>query len=110
MDYKTFEKIINEIKEVLDFEDSILSLCCDFNRNNKQGAEAEIFFPDLSTTCISLLNLIFDDKDDWISYYIWELNFGEYYEDGDVTDENGSIIKLKTIRDLYDLLVFNMLN
>ena len=45
----------------------------------------------------------FDDKCDWISYWMWELNFGENWKPGTVT-ENGNDIPLKTIDDLWNLL------
>ena len=45
----------------------------------------------------------FDDKFDWISYWMWELNFGENWKPGTVT-ENGNDVPLKTIDDLWNLL------
>ena len=45
----------------------------------------------------------FNDKCDWISYWMWELNFGENWKPGTVT-ENGNDIPLKTIDDLWNLL------
>ena len=45
----------------------------------------------------------FDDKCDWINYWMWELNFGENWKPGTVT-ENGNDIPLKTIDDLWNLL------
>lgn len=45
----------------------------------------------------------FNDEFDWISYWMWELNFGENWKPGTVT-ENGNDIPLKTIDDLWNLL------
>lgn len=57
---------------------------------------------------INLLEIMFDDKDDWISYWAWEKQFEEDYKDGDVVDNDGSAIPLATASDLCDLLVKNM--
>ena len=43
------------------------------------------------------------DKSDWISYYIYELDFGERYEEGMIT-EDGKNIPLKTVDDLWNIL------
>lgn len=45
------------------------------------------------------------DSSDWISYYIYELNWGESWKEGMVTDKNGKDIPLKTTKDLYNLLL-----
>lgn len=110
MDYKQFEKVMNEIKEVDDFENDLASFCHKFNTNNKLGAEAEFRFPDLSATVVHLLEQIFNDKGEWISYFIWELNYGESYEPGMILDADGSAIKLANYKDLYEFLIDNMLN
>lgn len=54
---------------------------------------------------LSLLETMFDDDySGWISYYIYELEFGK--KDGNIT-RFGRCIKLKTPANLYDLLVDN---
>lgn len=47
------------------------------------------------------------DKYSWIEYFIYELNFGEKYEDGMIKDEHDKIIRLKNSSDLYALLIKN---
>lgn len=64
--------------------------------------------PLLVSNVTELLSFIMGDNDnDWISYWLWELNFGEDYRPGCVVDSDGKDIPLKTIDDLYDLLVDN---
>lgn len=41
---------------------------------------------------------------DWIPYWLWELDCGEHYDEGCV-DDHGKPVKLKTIDDLYDVIV-----
>ena len=41
---------------------------------------------------------------DWISYWIYELNYGKKAKTGTVRSKSGRNIPIKTIDDLYDLL------
>ena len=52
-----------------------------------------------------LLNKFVNDKYDYISYYLWELDFGKEYKDGVITEADGSIIKLSNPEELYDLIM-----
>ena len=102
MSRESFIEVINTYKSMWDFTDELNDL---FQKYQICG---EIYPPMCIETAIYLLEYIFDDKDQWITYWILWLDFGEDYEDGDVTDANGNIISLKTAEDLYDLLVKNM--
>ena len=46
------------------------------------------------------------DGQSWIEYYIWELNFGANYKDGDVKID-GKNFRLTTPNDLWDLLNYS---
>ena len=52
---------------------------------------------------LKILNKLTNDTDDWIGYYIYDLDFGEKYEKGCIKI-NGKNIKLKTVEDLWNLL------
>ncbi len=59
-----------------------------------------------------LTELVFDilkdamkDNDDWIPYFVYELDWGSKYEPGSITEADGKVIPLGTLSDLYDLLV-----
>jgi len=54
---------------------------------------------------VELLETMFDDTEGWISYFIYELNWGEDWEPGYVTGTDGNDIELSTIEQLYDFLV-----
>ena len=56
---------------------------------------------------IDMLRDITHDESDWIGYYIYELDWGEKYKDGMITDEFGSIVPLRTYDDLINLLEEN---
>lgn len=55
---------------------------------------------------INLLEKIMrDTENNWISYWIYELDYGTKYKDGDVTETDGSIIRMASAEDLYNFLV-----
>ena len=62
-----------------------------------ENLESQYFLLDLMTD-------IFEDKEDWIGYYVFELNWGKEYEPGKVKDEDGNDIPLATLEDLYNIL------
>ena len=44
------------------------------------------------------------DTGGWISYFIYELEYGEKYRDGSVVDGDGTNIDISDIDKLYDFL------
>lgn len=48
------------------------------------------------------LKEMFDDKDDWIGYFIYECDFGK--KPMEVKLANGKTFKLRTTKQLYELL------
>ena len=102
MSKKSFCKVMDNYKSMWNFTDDMNEV---FKKYNCDG---EVFPPMCTETVIDLLEFIFNDKNQWISYWIFELDFGKDYEDGYVKDEHGEVIPLKTTEDLYDLLVRNM--
>lgn len=53
----------------------------------------------------NLLRDLTNDKSDIIGYWLWELEFGERYEEGCVSEEDGTPIPLKTLDDVWNYLV-----
>ena len=101
--FEEFNKHIQAIKAHEDFQDSLHKLTSSFNR--KDESQVEILFPTLAVNVAELLEKELGDTNEWVSYWIWELDFGKQYEPGCVTDENGDEIKLETVKDLYRFLV-----
>lgn len=99
MNKELFIEIIEDIKKVYYFQENMNS----FFREN--GADGYIFTPDCTGSVLKLLHSIFSDtdKDEWISYFCFELEFGTKWKPGTIT-ENGKDIRLGTIDDLYNLL------
>lgn len=59
----------------------------------------------VSTLIIDLLQASMDDKYEWISYFIYELNWGKTYHKKSISDKDGNNIKLKNVGDLYNYLI-----
>lgn len=51
-----------------------------------------------------LLKILTNDENDWISYYCWEIEFGEKYYDGCVTEVDDTPIPLRTPEDLWNII------
>lgn len=102
MSKESFCEVMDNYKSMFNFTDEMNELF------DKYKMDGNIYPPMCTETVIDLLEFIFNDKNQWISYWIFELEFGKRYEDGDVKDADGSNIPLKTVEDLYDLLVRNM--
>lgn len=94
-----FAKLMANLKRIRD-RDMEISM---FFWNN-MACNPETPYDDLFSEYLRLLKMIFNDTTDWIGYYIYELDFGEAYYDGAVTNPDGSTIKLETYEDLYELL------
>lgn len=99
-----FCQVIEDLKQNEEYLDDIRNVF------KKHRRETQVYSTGLENTIINLLETLFkDEEDNWIDYWIWELDFGEKYEEGTVTDEDGSIIPLKTAEELYDFLIKEML-
>ena len=93
IDKDTFQSAIFALKENMEFENKL---------NNLLDAN---YFTKLSDTVINLLNksMNLDDTFDTISWWVYELDFGENGEDCVCVD--GKYISLKSPSYLYDYLV-----
>lgn len=97
LDYNNFEKYMMKIKEQekkeLNLDSALKELSPDFGG----------FFSETIPTIVDLLSIIMNDEEGWISYYIWESNWGEEFPE--VWDKDGNTIPLKTIEDLYNIII-----
>lgn len=96
-----FVHYISEIKKYRDIEDKI----------NDIASEVDFFsfsFGNYENIIVNLLIDIFKDKEnDWIGYFICELEFGNKYKDGSITFNN-KIVRMSNAEELYDVLVDNL--
>ena len=98
---KTFEKIIEAIKKQQEKE---LKFCKALDEMVDGNFVPEMSI-DILHALLDCLKDIFDDKDDWISWWLYERDGDKkmkaYYKDK-------TEIKLDTAEDLYKFLITNM--
>lgn len=99
--YEDFERHITALKELAEIESGINSLLNKYKVAREN--EAKIHFPTLETNVVELLKTITNDTDEWIDYWIYELDFGDRDNGNRVTIDSKPIL-LKTVRELWDLL------
>ena len=99
-----FVEIINRLKKYNELQNDINELF------NESIDNKEMDFMNAGSICIGhesvvvyLLERMFDT--DMISYFIYELDYGEKYKKGCVLDENMNEIDLSTAEKMYDYLV-----
>jgi len=61
-----------------------------------------------STLIVEVLREALHDTENEIEYFIYELDWGEKWKKGCVTDKDGNDIALKNLNDLYNFLVMNI--
>ena len=97
-----FVKIMTAIQRVMNYSNELNDVFDKYDCS-------VLFQPDCIDQTIDLLEFIFhDEKTNWISNWIFELDFGKDYTNSDIEGENGEIVVLNTVDDLYDFLVRNM--
>lgn len=98
-----FDRMINDIRATHEFEDIIRTAISAYNKVTKDIISVD--YPTLlEGDLVTILEFALDDVDGWISYWIYDLEFGGKWEKGCVTDENGEDVPLCTLDDLWNLL------
>ena len=108
-----FEDIINELDESERMGRDINGIVND--RYRQAGCEPLHEFVDAvgfttvhHEAIVNLLRRMFLDEDDFIGYFIYEIDYGRSELANSVKDADGNPIPLSTPGDLYDLLVRSM--
>lgn len=101
-----FVSIMNELQAATQLQDDInvlMKKAKDNIRNDFMNAAGLMISHE--DIVIELLEKIFDDVGDWISWWIYETNYGRREDMIEVCDgKDGSITKIRTSEDLYDFL------
>lgn len=61
------------------------------------------YIPDIFDIVINILRDIFQDKDDWLSYFVFERNWLHNFEVGDI-EIDGKAIEIRNWEDVYDFI------
>ena len=97
-----FKRHINDIVNLMDFQEKLIEFSAEYNRLSHD--EVEFMIPSLIDNVIELLEQAVCDNDEWISYWLFDLDRGRYYKPDSVTESDGTPIPLATINDLWELL------
>lgn len=97
MTFEKFKKYMNAVKKDYDYMDQVSdALNSDFLYENIHGA----------SYVLDILSGVFHDgENDNIGYFCFELDWGKNYKPGVITEDDGTIVPLATLEDLYNLLV-----
>lgn len=106
MPFEEFETYIEAIREIHSLQDDIHKTTTAFNDASKECMC--LCWPTMEDYVVKLLKREFNDVGEWISYFIYEKEFGKAFGDDAVTDKNGNPIPFRTVQDLYNLLLDNM--
>lgn len=94
--FNTFERCIERIKQYFEFSDSLYALGID---------TAELPLDRVYVDLVDLLETVMGDtRNHWISFFIYNMDFGSRADAVTVMD-NGKEIPLSNIKELWDLLV-----
>lgn len=95
-----FKKYMEEVIRLTGLEDRVSDVLQEFNNDFNR-----LFFSPYQTLISKILKDAMDDGFGWIDYWVYDLNYGKESKILVVKDGNGEIVPLKTIDDLYDLLI-----
>ena len=103
-----FVKIMDYFKLSNEYVDAINEVNAYFNRHVDFCLGEYFVDYKLESILINVLQTMFNDKDNWIEYWICECECGKNYHADQVIDENGIEIDISTADKLYDFLISNM--
>lgn len=102
-----FVKIINRLKAANDLQNKIQDLMYEADDNiDRDFMNAASLMINHESIVVDLLQVIMNDKDDDIPYFIYEIDYGRDYTPGCYT-LYGENVDISTAEKLYDYLVSN---
>ncbi len=95
-----FIEIINELQKASTYQKEVELFF------KKSGIVGFIYTPDCSDSVLRLLHILYaqQDKDNVISFFCNDLDYGKKYKEGIVNENFGIEIPLKNSEDLYHYL------
>lgn len=104
MTLKDFTRHLNRLIELKKAQDDVERVM--YGSSLKDGFSGCLYgcnpYQDL---VVNILQSAMEDKNDWIGYWLYDLEYGNKYKPGMIKDKNKKNIKLKTVNDLYNLLI-----
>jgi hypothetical protein len=99
-----FCEIMNNLKKTDECIDTLNNIFKTHNKDIKIYSTLYEF-----TDILKVLKIMFNDND-MIDYWIYDLDYGEKYSDGCITEKDNTNIVLKSAEDLYEYLIQEMGN
>lgn len=107
IEFSELENFINERQRVFRIMDGI----DDVMHNFHISSPCDTFVEMICFSADSVIEHALNDQDNhWLTYFMYDLNFGKDWEPGKVKDSEGNDIPLATIEDLWNVLCENNIN
>lgn len=103
MDKRQFKELMTELLAIKKAEEALNTAFKKFEPDFNY-----ISFGRYESLVTRTLKLALDDKDDWIGYWLYELDCGTKAKIGTAKDSNGKNIPLKTLDNLWDAIEKNV--
>lgn len=101
--FDEFAHHINDAVAIMTLQDNLYSAVADYNDKHRSTECDFGYFPTLVDNVVDLLAKLTEDKDGWISYWMFDLDCGR--DDSlHAVNEYGDRIPLKTVEDLWAVL------
>ena len=100
---KQFIKHMKDLKELYKIEDDIIKAF--------KKLDPDFGYFSLGKSISLIINILedaFDDESEWISYFIYDLNWGKRWTKKSITDNKGKPINMSTLSELYNVLIENL--
>lgn len=100
------EKFIAALDHIKQHNDLESNLCSALEAMSPESYCCAFVYSKYETLTIDLIKeaLSLDEENDWIEYFIYDLEFGTKFKPGDVIEADGKAIDLSTSANLYDYL------
>lgn len=106
LECEEFVSIIDRLREASDLVDRVDELFRN-SRDNMENDFCNAAGLQISheNVVVTLLKKLMYDRDEWIEYFIYELDYGRSYEPGMITEADGTEIDLSSAEKLYNYLI-----
>ena len=109
--FEKFEDVIYHLYLLRKQEDKINEILNDSYYREIQNdfvSGYSISNPIIEQDLINTLETMFDDTSHWISYFVYEIDFGVKWHEGMIIDTEGNNIFLRNVNDLWRILNDNL--
>ena len=103
LSFEDFKKHINVVQVLISLQDNIDKAGAVFYKSDICD-EFHFYYPTGVSEIVELLSIIMNDTEEWIDDWVFELDCGKRATDLPRTDENGKIIPMATVEDLWNVL------